>query len=52
MKMVGCVKIMGLVEHVRHFESTEDFKANNINIHTGFKFKQDLKAKTKRKLLE
>lgn len=38
----------GVVEHVKYLRVLKTLKANNINIHTGFKFKHDVKAKSKR----
>lgn len=38
----------GVVEHVKYLRVLKTLKANNINIHTGFKFKHDLKAKQKK----
>ncbi|CAI8509325.1 unnamed protein product [Hanseniaspora opuntiae] len=38
----------GVVEHVKYLRVLKTLKANNINIHTGFKFKHDVKAKQKK----
>ena len=39
----------GLVEHVQYVRVFKTLKANNLNLHTGFKFKHDLKVKKKTK---
>ncbi|KAL6936617.1 uncharacterized protein HGUI_03620 [Hanseniaspora guilliermondii] len=38
----------GVVEHVKYLRILKTLKANNINIHTGFKFKHDLKVKQRK----
>lgn len=40
----------GVVEHVKYLRVLKTLKANNINIHTGFKFKHEVKAKQKKVL--
>ncbi|XBW38609.1 hypothetical protein QEN19_004198 [Hanseniaspora menglaensis] len=37
----------GLVEHVQYIRVFKTLKANNLNLHTGFNFKHDLKVKKK-----
>lgn len=39
----------GIVEHVQYLRVFKTLKSNNLNLHTGFKFKHDLKVKKKGK---